>query len=161
MYVAIKRAKGMYKDKDKQREANRERQRRYRESHPISGKRRDKGVGVTVFNSGDRVTPKTRGMTQGKQVPILDGPKKRGKDIKCFKDLPIDVQRSIDRMSTIDGKIDQTVKANHTAIAINYQHTVGRYEPTDAVCSGVVTGKPGDVDYNGICIEEWRAERGR
>ena len=24
-----------------------------------------------------------------------------------------------------------------------------------------VTGKPGDADYNGICTDEWRAERGR
>ena len=24
-----------------------------------------------------------------------------------------------------------------------------------------VTGKPGDVDYNGVCTEVWRAERGR
>ena len=25
----------------------------------------------------------------------------------------------------------------------------------------VVTGKPGDADYNGVCTETWRAERGR
>lgn len=47
---------------------------------------------------------------------------KRGKDIKCFADLPSDVQQAIDTMSTMEGKIDQTIKTNRTAIAINYQH---------------------------------------
>ena len=100
--------------------------------------------GVTVTGSGARVIPK------------------RGKDIKCFEDLPADVQQAVNMMSMVNDKIDQTIKANRTAIAIHYQHIFpGRYEPTDAVCSGVVTGKPGDADYNGICTEEWRAERGR
>ena len=27
--------------------------------------------------------------------------------------------------------------------------------------SAAVTGKPGDADYNGVCTEAWRAERGR
>ena len=56
---------------------------------------------------------------------------KRGKDIKVFADLPPDVQQTINRMSTADGKIDQTVKANRTAIAIHYQHLFpDRYYPT-------------------------------
>ena len=58
---------------------------------------------------------------------IEDRPKrpetgKRGLDIKCFEDLPMDVQRTIVRMSLVDGKIDTTIKANRTAIAVNYQH---------------------------------------
>jgi len=52
----------------------------------------------------------------------LTGAPKRGKDIKVFEDLPLDVQQTIDRMSTVDGKIDQAIKANRTAIAIHYQH---------------------------------------
>jgi hypothetical protein len=52
-------------------------------------------------------------------VPLLP---KRGKDIKCFNDLPLDVQRTIDKMSRVGGAIDHTIKANRTAIAINYQH---------------------------------------
>ncbi|KKL19791.1 hypothetical protein LCGC14_2461940 [marine sediment metagenome] len=58
----------------------------------------------------------------------------RGKDIKCFADLPPDVQRTIDRLSLVDGKIDQTVKANRTAIAVSYQHLFpDKYYPQDAV----------------------------
>lgn len=49
-------------------------------------------------------------------------PDKRGKDIKCFEDLPADVQETIHMLSTINGKIDQTIKTNRTAIAIHYQH---------------------------------------
>lgn len=48
---------------------------------------------------------------------------KRGKDIKCFADLPLDVQNTIESMSVNDeGVIDQTIKANRTAIAVHYQH---------------------------------------
>ena len=47
---------------------------------------------------------------------------KRGLDIKVFEDLPPDVQETIDRMSVVDGKTDQTAKANRAAIAIHYQH---------------------------------------
>ncbi len=87
---------------------------------------------------------------------------KRGKDIKCFSDLPPDVQQTIDRLSVVDGKIDQHIKAKRTAIAINYQHQFpGKFEPhwfSAAMVAGV-TGKPGDADYNGICTEAWRAEQ--
>ena len=58
-------------------------------------------------------------------MDILEGKAskpKRGKDIKCFADLPPDVQQTIDSLSMVDGKICKTVKANRTAIAINYQH---------------------------------------
>ncbi len=56
---------------------------------------------------------------------IEDRPKspepKRGKDIKCFADLPPDVQRTIDKMSTTDGRLDKEDKAKRTARAIHYQ----------------------------------------
>ena len=90
---------------------------------------------------------------------------KRGKDIKCFADLPPDVQETIDSLSQVDGKICQRVKANRTAIAINYQHLFpdsyglgaielmraeadypGDDHSTGVICSGpVVTGKSGDT----------------
>ena len=49
---------------------------------------------------------------------------KRGKDIKCFEDLPTDVQVSIDVMSMVDGKPDKEEHAKRTAAAIRYQHIV-------------------------------------
>ncbi len=69
----------------------------------------------------------------------IDKPK-RGKDIKCFADLHPGIQQSIDKMSLVDGKIDQTIKANRTAIAIDYQHKhPDRYHPTGAVFTGNMT----------------------
>ena len=112
----------MYKDKDRQREANKQAQQRRRElvrqgttgSEGMTDKEIDnvyqgmtKGVtgqGVTSPQAASSVTPK------------------RGKDIKCFEDLPLDVQETIHRLSTIDGRVDQASKAKRTAIAINYQH---------------------------------------
>ena len=127
----------MYKDKDKQREANAERQRRYKAKHK----------GVTSAGVTDKALPKDRDvcMFLPKKVP------KRGKDIRCFADLSPGIQQVINRLSTIDGKIDKSRKVNRTIIAINYQHLFpDRYYPQDAVCSGVVTGKPGDADYDGV-----------
>ena len=124
-----------YKDKDKQREANRR----------IQAKRRAKGVtkgvtsqGVTVSDSGTCVTPK------------------RGKDIKCFKDLPPDVQATIRRVSQSNEEFQR-----RTAIAIHYQHMTGRYEPNSdqdftrlmaqAGPGHVRVSKPGDEDYEPQC----------
>jgi hypothetical protein len=133
----------MYKNKDKQREANRRAQARFKA----------KGITQGITEQGN-----TNQLLANQVIPNM----RRGKDIKCFADLPPDVQQSIDMMSVVDGKIDQTIKANRTAIAVNYQHIFPeRYEPQDAVCSGIVIGKPGDADYTGVCTPEWRAERGR
>ena len=99
----------MYKDKDKQREANRQAQARFKAKQSLAER------GIT-----EKVLP-----LEPKSVSVIP---KRGKDIKCFEDLPPDVQQSIDMMSMVDGKIDQTIKANRTAIAVHYQHTFpGRY----------------------------------
>jgi hypothetical protein len=134
----------MYKDKDKQREANRQAQAKF------------KAKGITNQGITDRVLPdnfiggvnlntKPERTAQGNirvskpgdadYVPMCETTKafiegrakrpetgKRGKDIKCFEDLPPDVQEVIHRLSTTDGKIDKTIKANRTAIAVNYQH---------------------------------------
>ncbi len=145
----------MYKDKAKQREAGKERTRRYRNKHK----------GVTNEGVTDKALPDGYIGAVPCAPPILEPNLKRGKDIKCFADLPPDVQQTIDRMSVVDGKIDQTIKVNRTAIAISYQHMFpdfpDRYHTTGVVCTGIVTGKPGDADYDGICTKEWRAERGR
>ena len=134
----------MYKDPDKQREANRK----------ASQRKRDKGMTQGMTNEG---------MTAVNEQTHVIPSSKRGKDIKCFADLPLDVQQTIDSMSTVDGKIDKTIKANRTVIALDYQQTfgAGAYYPHGATCTGVVTGKPGNDNYDGICTDEWRVEHGR
>ncbi len=133
----------MYKDPEKQREANKQ----------ASQRRRDKGMtkqGMTVIdersNEPSNVIPEgvtfrpacvtCKDMVDNNGVatcdiggcdkPIpkdrLEAKPKRGKDIKCFDDLPVDVKLIINRLSMVDGKIDKTIKANRTAIAVNYQH---------------------------------------
>ena len=135
----------MYKDKDKQREANRKAQAKF------------KAKGITNEGITEKVLPQFEDI-----IGLhLKGVLKRGKAIKCFADLHPGIQQTIDRLSMVDGKIDQTIKAKRTAAAIKYQHLFpDRYEPQGAVCTGMVTGKPGDADYNGVCTEAWRAERG-
>ena len=113
----------MYKDKDKQREADRERQRRYRanrglKAYPkgVTNSGRDtKGVTDIERDKAIEFMAKTAGKAERAEP-------KRGKDIKCFEDLPPDVQQTIDIMSIVEGKTDQTIKANRTAIAVHYQH---------------------------------------
>ena len=91
-----------------------------------SQRRRDMLKGMT--NQGVMDVGMTQGMTEqrtGIDSMIKSKPDlrvKRGKDIKCFEDLPPDVQQTIDVMSVVEGKIDQTIKANRTAIAVHYQH---------------------------------------
>lgn len=134
----------MYKDKGKQREANRKAKARQR------GKGMTKGMtkqGMTIIDEPPDVIP--------------DSILKRGKDIKYIEDLHPGIQASINETcKDKDGKIDQHEHKRRTAIAINYQHLYpDRYEPLDAVCTGVVTGKPGDADYDGVCTPEWIAEQ--
>ena len=116
----------MYKDKDRQREANREQMRRARAK---GNTKQDISQGNTEY---PRVTDKAlpgEPIPQGWEDEISDnlertgniqGIPKRGKDIKCFEDLPPDVQQCIDQLS-----IDSEEKHRRTAIAINYQHVVG------------------------------------
>ena len=159
----------MYKDKDKQREANRQAQARFKAKGITNQGITDKGITDDSLKQPSPLEVVEDFTTGG---VVFDKPK-RGKDIKAFADLPPDVQETIDSLSIVDGKIDKRVKANRTAIAINYQHLFpDRYEPqglgtmAQAKRAGcrygpVVTGKPGEADYNGVCIPEWRAERGR
>lgn len=166
----------MYKDKDKQREANRERQRRYKAKHKgvTSEGVTDEsitfvtpeGKGVT-FTEGedDPGTPKRGDMLVGDLPPkeqalvikALSPRTKRGKDIKCFADLPPDVQQTINEISDTPEE-----KARRTQVAIRYQWLFpNRFYGTGPWATSVVTGKPGDADYNGICTPEWREARGR
>ena len=92
----------MYKDKQKQRKTDAERQRRYRRD-----KKGVTGQGVTHPNIP------TLSVTEFTKTKF-----KRGKDIKCFEDLPADVQHTIDRISESEEE-----KRRRTAIAIRYQHT--------------------------------------
>ncbi len=115
----------MYKDKDKQREGNAERQRRYKAKQKalLNQGVTDKALPDKLANamlSGDvLLADKYADEILGESI----GEPKRGKDIKCFEDLPPDVQETINQMCRIDdNKIDATAKANRTAIAIHYQH---------------------------------------
>ncbi len=119
----------MYKDPYKQREANRKAQAKF------------KAKGITkqgiIEGITDRVLPKDvppHGLTAGFESTEFVKPK-RGKDIRCFEDLSPDVQETIVRLSMVDGKIDQSIKANRTAIAIHYQHQFPyRYYSTGVPC---------------------------
>lgn len=132
----------MYKDPDKHREAVKLATRRYRakKADSVLSSQKDgldnaRGLAV-VDKIGDtqpviplNVIPKLEPEDKGQELHLcIKSKPKRGKDIKCFEDLPRDVQETIDIMSVVEGKIDQTMKANRTAIAINYQHLFpGRY----------------------------------
>ena len=151
----------MYKDKDKQREANRKAQAKFKaKSKGIT----EQGVteqGITeqefikeaakIFDVPERTAQgnirvskpgdidyEPQGVTTQdgyyQKVNQVAKSPKRGKDIKCFADLPPDVQTTIDRMSiNKDGTINQTVKAKRTTAAIKYQHLYpGRYYSTGA-----------------------------
>ena len=162
----------MYKDKDRQREANRERQRRYKARHKgvtsegVTNKALPDGtmdiktLAMMDAGCGDKLS---HGLEQMILKPgdagylpqcettrafIKDRPKvksesKRGLDIKCFEDLPPDVQQTIRRVSDSNEEFKRRM-----AIAVSYQHTfgAGAYYPHGATCTGVVTGKPGDED---------------
>lgn len=104
----------MYKDKDKQREANRKAQAKF--------KAKAKGItseGITATIERD--------MIEAGFEPVYDKPK-RGLAIKCFEDLPRDVQQTIRRMSDSNEEFQK-----RTAIAIKYQHLFpDRYHSTGA-----------------------------
>ena len=115
----------MYKDKDKQREAGRERARRYRENRQKA--LLSEGVTNKALPDGT-MSIETLAMMDAGCGNKLDHGLKRGKDIKCFEDLPADVQRTIERLSD-----NPEEKRRRTGIAIHYQHLFpGRYYSTGA-----------------------------
>ena len=166
--------------------ANRERQRRYKERQKALPKqgvtnkalpevavlqedyeiaahkppKRGKDIKLS-FNAGDiSRCSKMRDMSD-----VLAKPK-RGKDIKCFEDLPVDVQQTIDRISESPEE-----KRRRTGIAIHYQHVVDRFEPNSdqdltrlmakAGPGHVRVSKPGDDDYVPMCETTRRYIDGR
>ena len=132
----------MYKDKAKQKEANRQASQRRRDRKGMTDDCAKVGIvipertaqgNIRVSKPGDadyepqcettRAFVEDRPRRKRLCFGIRTEEGKRGKDIKVFADLPPDVQQTIDIMSVVEGKIDQTIKANRTAIAIHYQHT--------------------------------------
>ena len=128
----------MYKDPDKQREANRQASQRKRDRKGMTQGMTNEGMmpegmtkqGMTVKSSPSNVIPR-RGKDEGVTITtkglhklnlmadvineqVLG--KKRGHDIKCFEDLPPDVQQTIDRISESPEE-----KRKRTGIAIRYQ----------------------------------------
>ncbi len=125
----------MYKDKEKQREANKQAKARQRARQ---------GMTEGVTNQG--MTPVIR------EPSVIPSPR-RGKDITKFDHLPVDVQATINRLSD-----DEQEHGRRTAIAINYQHLF----PDRYHCTGtggelvsnpvpVRVSKPGDADYKPLC----------
>ena len=96
----------MYKDKEKQKEANRQAKARYKAKQGIPDGQGIPGI-PGIPEQGIPIEP----------VPVSHG-LKRGKDIKCFRDLPVDVQATIVRLSA-----DGQELSRRAGIAISYQHT--------------------------------------
>ena len=138
----------MYKDKAKQREANRQASRRARIKHrvktdltPLAQGMTNEGMtlqGMTHIEDRPKVKPESK---CGKEHSMECDPKilaefregktsaKRGKDIKCFEDLPPKAQECINKMSIKDGKIDQIIKADWMASVNIFQRLYPyRYE---------------------------------
>ena len=146
----------MYKNKDKQREADKIRAKRYRDKvKGVTNTRRD-GQGVTVTKADSHIDASDISMVKALHQTISNPERtaqgnirvskpgdddyepqcettrafiedrakldpmrdmKRGKDIKCFSDLPPDVQATINRVSDTNEE-----KQKRTGIAIRYQH---------------------------------------
>ena len=141
----------MYKDKDRQREANRQAQTRFKanlKAESIGFEEKKDGtlhipLGITSQGITEKVLPERIEGEQYYHQVHCNAPshvkqfaksvscscRKRGKDIKSFEDLPLDVQETIIRMTTDrNGKMDQIARAKRTAIAIEYQHQHQVYE---------------------------------
>lgn len=146
----------MYKDKDRQKEANRKASQRQRDKKgmtddcakagivipdhpvPVIPERTAQG-NIRVSKPGDAdYVPQcetTRAVVEPPGTPTLEElltdntTARRGNDIKVFKDLPPDVQVTIRRVS----KSNEEFK-KRTQIAIKYQH----YIPSDGSYKGFI-----------------------
>jgi len=126
----------MYKDKDKQREANRQAQARFKAKQAKQGGSATQMIEIlgdrakvspALFNyvSSQGITDKVLPL-KPKTIPVIP---KRGLDIKCFADLPPDVQATINRVSESNEE-----KRKRTQIAIHYQHVFpNRFHSTGIV----------------------------
>ena len=145
----------MYKDKDKQREANRRAQAKFKAKGITEGitnqgitDTKDEGITETVdrltgglsLEDARKIMMEREGMTSEQLDKATDdltkrSKPKRGKDIKRFADLSPDVQDTINRLSD-----NEQEHKRRTAIAIDYQHKhPDRYYPTGAVFTGSMT----------------------
>lgn len=149
----------MYKDKNKQKEANRKAQVKFKANKKIILK----GIADGLRVKGITEQGITEIMGEGITKP------KRGKDIACFEDLHPEIQATINRVSE---RYQETTEQRQERIdrAIHYQHIFpDRYEPNSdlefttlmaqAGPGHARVSKPSDVDYDGICTPEWIAER--
>lgn len=175
----------MYKDKEKQREANRKAQAKFKAKQGITNK---PPSGITSQGITDKALPlcpyclkrpilsdNAIACEECSQMTLVNP--KRGKDIKCFADLPLDVQQTIDHICIERARVGlPDDRASRISRAVDYQRLYpdvdneGKdraYRHISPMCTidmgfhVPVTGKPGDADYNGIVTPEWRAERGR
>lgn len=127
----------MYKDLDKQREANRERQRRYKAKQKAL---LNEGVteGITfVTAEGKSVI-----FTEGEDDPGIDG--------------SIDIKTLAEVDAGCDDKLSHGLKRGKNIKAITENSVL-----LSKQIGKIYTGKPGDADYNGVCTPDWRAERGK
>ena len=125
----------MYKDKDRQREANRQAQARFKAKKVLP----EQGItikGITQIPKEQMCITDDWQAGQDGSIDIetlsemdagcgdkLSHGLKRGKDIKTFDDLPPDVQQTIRTISESNEEFKR-----RTSIAIAYQHTFpGRY----------------------------------
>ena len=142
----------MYKDKDRQREANRERVRRYRAKQKGVT---DKALQDDFEEEFVEIPVSPHVVPHPKAVSVIP---KRGKDIKTFEDLPPDVQDTINRLRGSN----EAEHKRRTAAAIKYQHIFPN--SYDSVSDGEFTrllakacpghirvSKPGDLDYEPEC----------
>ena len=152
----------MYKDKQKQKEANKAAAQRQRDK---KGRVLEEiEINVIPENIIPSVIPE-----QGITERVLPDKPKRGKDIKCFEDLPPDVQRTIEMLSDSEEE-----KQRRTGIAIHYQHIFpGEYEPNSgeaftklmatlsANSPNYPVSKPSDTDYVPMCetTKKWVKEQ--
>ena len=111
----------MYTDKDRQKQANKEANKRYRERKGITQGITDKGI--TQGLAADAV-----GKALAVEQPSGAKP--------AFADLPLDVQHEIDRMcyETTGQRQASHTRAAMTERALHYQATMGKRHSHGATC---------------------------
>ena len=159
----------MYKDKDKQRKADAERQRRYRASKGVTSQNVTKDVTNEALTS--RLTPERDKV--GTKLPMTVGDlpaADRDRVLKVLQPIKLHpaIIAGIDRVAT-----DEQDRANRTANAKSYQRLypdqpykgIGIAPADIRACSKsghVRVSKPGDADYRPLCAftREWCVKHG-
>lgn len=131
----------MYKDPDKQREANRKAQAKFKAKQGITKEgEMPKGItekvllkarqeGITTIIPEDVVMPKVESHVDASDISVVKAlhqliKPKRGKDINYFEDLLLDVQRTINHLSWDNSNkvFSQEERDKRTTRAIQYLH---------------------------------------